>query len=84
MTKKIKIMDIGEITPGDYFQVVDRERKRYTLKFESLTPKFAVLKQMGRGTTRQVRLEHDLVGVWVQSNFRSVEKVFKEEGFVSC
>ena len=84
MTTAIRVMDIGDIYPGEYFQVVDRERKRFTLKYESITPKFVVLKQMGRDTSRIVKLEHDLVGLWVQSNFRALERVFKPAGFISC
>ena len=74
---KIKIMDVGEIQPGDLFQVTDRERKKFTLKYETIDPKYVHLKQMGRGSTRTVKLEHDIVNLWIQNNYRNVEKIQK-------
>jgi hypothetical protein len=75
----IKLINLGEIYPGDLFMVVDRERKRYTLKFEMYTDKYVTFKQMGRNTVRQIQVDTNMAAIWVHNQYTRIEPVFKEK-----
>ena len=77
---KVTIAHIGEVFPGQLFQVVDRERKKYTLKYESNTGSTVVFKQMGRNTTKLIKLENDNLNIWLQNNYRKIQKLNDYDG----
>jgi len=72
---KVTIAHIGEVFPGQLFTVVDRERKKYTLKYESNSGSTVIFKQMGRNTTKMIKLENDTLNIWLQNNYRKLEKL---------
>jgi len=77
---KVTIAHIGEVHPGQLFTVVDRERKKYTLKYESISGGNVVFKQMGRNTTKMIKLENDNLNIWLQNNYRKLEKLNDYDG----
>lgn len=80
MDTQIKLLDNVALWPGEMLYVRDKERKHYTLKYEGVSGKFAIFKQMGRNTTKKITCDFVDVADFIHNQYRKVEKVLKFEG----
>lgn len=76
-----RIQGIGEIEEGDVLQVVDREGKRYSLKYEGEFGPKARFKQMGRNTTRVVECDSDAADMFLRATYKRIERVIKDKRY---
>jgi len=72
------VAGLGEILPGDYFQVVDaKSNQKFTLKYEYDSENKSHFKQMGRNTTRTLQCDTDVMDFWLGTTYKQIERVIK-------
>lgn len=75
--EKIKVKGIGSIVEGDIIQVLDKEKKQFSLKFDKIQGTKVYLKKMGRDTLNTDECEIKNLSMFLNSNYELLEKVIK-------
>lgn len=66
-----------QLCMGEMVSVKDKERKSYTLKYESVVGNLVNFKLMGRGVVKNISIEKENVFDTIRFQYKKIEKVLK-------